>query len=112
MVAESYSGRSYFSLYLKDRGYSVVQTNILPTAGNAVSIVAAFLFGWLSDASGSRLFVVNIVQGIVLISNIIMVIWRVPETALMAAFYLAYVGSAAQPVVIVSKCLKSSSGDS
>ncbi|KAK7731469.1 hypothetical protein SLS57_001408 [Botryosphaeria dothidea] len=100
MVAEAYMGRTFFNLYLKDRGYSVVQTNILPTAGNAVSIVAAFAFGWLSDASGSRLLVVNIVQGIVLVSNIIMVIWHVPEKALMAAFYLAYVGSAAQPVVI------------
>lgn len=102
MVAEAYMGRNFFNLYLKDRGYSVVQTNILPTAGNAVSIVAAFIFGWLSDASGSRLLVVNIVQAIVLVSNIIMVVWHVPETALMAAFYLAYVGSAAQPVVIVS----------
>ncbi|KAL1644196.1 hypothetical protein SLS58_004476 [Diplodia intermedia] len=100
MVAEAYMGRTFFNLYLKDRGYSVVQTNILPTAGNAVSIVAAFVFGWLSDASGSRLFVVNIVQAIVLVSNIIMVVWHVPEAALMAAFYLAYVGSAAQPVVI------------
>ncbi|KAL1637398.1 hypothetical protein SLS56_000536 [Neofusicoccum ribis] len=89
MVAEAYMGRNFFNLYLKDRGYSVVQTNILPTAGNAVSIVAAFLFGWLSDASGSCLFVVNIVQGIMLVSNIIMVIWNVPEKALMAAFYLA-----------------------
>ncbi|KAF4540049.1 Pantothenate [Lasiodiplodia theobromae] len=100
MVAEAYMGRNFFNLYLKDRGYSVVQTNILPTAGNAVSIVAAFIFGWLSDASVSRLLVVNIVQAIVLVSNIIMVVWHVPETALMAAFYLAYVGSAAQPVVI------------
>lgn len=33
MVAEAGSGTSYFNLYLKAEGYSVVQTNVLPTIG-------------------------------------------------------------------------------
>ncbi|KAJ0283621.1 hypothetical protein CBS470a_007236, partial [Colletotrichum nupharicola] len=31
MVAEAGSGTGYFNLYLKSEGYSVVQTNVLPT---------------------------------------------------------------------------------
>ncbi|KAH7057295.1 major facilitator superfamily domain-containing protein [Macrophomina phaseolina] len=93
---------AFFNLYLKDRGYSVVQTDFLPTAGNAVSIVAAFAFGWLSDTIGSRLLVFDAVQAIMMASNIIMATWNVPEAALAAAFYLAYAGGAAQPDVIVA----------
>ncbi|KAJ0310845.1 hypothetical protein Brms1b_008473 [Colletotrichum noveboracense] len=33
MVAEAGSGTGYFNLYLKSEGYSVVQTNVLPTIG-------------------------------------------------------------------------------
>lgn len=35
MVAEAGSGTGYFNLYLKSEGYSVVQTNILPTIGKS-----------------------------------------------------------------------------
>lgn len=33
MVGEADSGTNYFNLYLKAEGYSVVQTNVLPTIG-------------------------------------------------------------------------------
>lgn len=39
MVAEAGSGTSYFNLYLKAEGYSVVQTNVLPTIGKLESFV-------------------------------------------------------------------------
>lgn len=39
MVAEAGSGTSYFNLYLKAEGYSVVQTNVLPTIGRPKSFV-------------------------------------------------------------------------
>ncbi|KAJ4299477.1 hypothetical protein N0V90_004722 [Kalmusia sp. IMI 367209] len=100
MVAEAGSGTNYFNLYLKAEKYSVVKVNILPTIepytehelteilpGNAIQIVAAFTVGWLSDSTGSRVSTVIFVQVIVL-------------AALLAAFYLSYVGGAAQPVVI------------
>ncbi|KAK1676873.1 pantothenate transporter [Colletotrichum godetiae] len=100
MVAEAGSGTGYFNLYLKSEGYSVVKTNILPTIGNAIQIVAAFTVGWLSDATGSRVLTVVFVQALVLVSNIILSIWNVPKAALLAAFYLSYTGGAAQPIVI------------
>ncbi|KAI8283805.1 hypothetical protein K4K60_002392 [Colletotrichum sp. SAR11_57] len=100
MVAEAGSGTGYFNLYLKSEGYSVVQTNVLPTIGNAIQIVAAFSVGWLSDATGNRVLTVVFVQVLVLVSNIILSIWNVPKAALLAAFYLSYTGGAAQPVVI------------
>lgn len=40
MVAEAGSGTSYFNLYLKAEGYSVVQTNVLPTIGKPENFVA------------------------------------------------------------------------
>ncbi|CCF38162.1 pantothenate transporter [Colletotrichum higginsianum] len=100
MVAEAGSGTGYFNLYLKSEGYSVVQTNILPTIGNVIQIVAAFSVGWLSDATGSRVLTVVFVQVLVLVSNIVLSVWSVPKAALLAAFYLSYTGGAAQPVVI------------
>ncbi|KAK1516865.1 pantothenate transporter [Colletotrichum costaricense] len=100
MVAEAGSGTGYFNLFLKSEGYSVVKTNILPTIGNAIQIVAAFGMGWLSDATGSRVLTVMFVQAMVLVSNIILSIWNVPKAALFAAFYLSYTGGAAQPIVI------------
>lgn len=73
---------------------------MLPQKGNAIQIVAAFAVGWLSDATGSRVWTVVLVQVLVLVSNIILTIWNVPKAALLAAFYLSYTGGAAQPVVI------------
>lgn len=40
MVAEAGSGTSYFNLYLKAEGYSVVQTNVLPTIGKPETFVS------------------------------------------------------------------------
>ncbi|KAF2118402.1 pantothenate transporter [Lophiotrema nucula] len=100
MVAEAGYGTNFFNLYLKHEGYSVVKTNILPTIGNAIQIVAAFSVGWLSDATGSRVLTVVFIEIIVLVSNIILTAWDVPKAALLAAFYMSYVGGAAQPVVI------------
>lgn len=73
---------------------------MLPHKGNAIQIVSAFAVGWLSDATGSRVWTVVLVQVLVLVSNIILTIWNVPKGALFAAFYLSYTGGAAQPVVI------------
>lgn len=39
MVAEAGSGTNYFNLYLKAEGYSVVQTNVLPTIGKPENFV-------------------------------------------------------------------------
>lgn len=102
MVAQAGSGTNYFNLWLKAVGYSVVDINILPTAGNAVSIVSAFVFGMIADATGQRLPIVIAVQLLVMISNILLSVWYLPKGVILFANYLAYTGSAAQPIVIVS----------
>ncbi|KAH9904477.1 major facilitator superfamily domain-containing protein [Xylariomycetidae sp. FL2044] len=100
MVAQSGSGTSYFNLWLKWAGYSVVDTNVLPTAGNVLSIVSAFVFGMIADFTGQRLSMIIVVQLLVMLSNILLSIWNIPTGALFFAFYLSYIGAAAQPIVI------------
>lgn len=101
MSAESGSGTSYFNLYLQWAGYSVVQVNVLPTAGNALSIVTALAFGMLADATGRRLVILIGIQMLVLVSNVLLSVWHIPAPALLFAYYLSYVGAGAQPIVIV-----------
>ena len=101
MITLASSGPQYFNLYLKDAGYSVTQTNTLPTAGSAESIFASILFGWIADTTGSRLVVTNTITAILLMTNIILSVWNVPKAALLAAYYLSYIGSTAQPILIV-----------
>ncbi|KAL1897953.1 hypothetical protein Sste5346_003805 [Sporothrix stenoceras] len=99
-VAMSGWGTSYFNLWLQHAGYSVVKVNVLPTAGNALSIVAAFFFGIIVDRTGRRLEALLVVLLIVFLSNLLLSIWHIPNWAILFANYLAYVGSAAQPIVI------------
>lgn len=102
MVAQAGSGTNYFNLWLKSVGYSVVDTNILPTAGNALSIVSAFTFGIIADATGQRLPAIVTIQLLVMVANILLSVWYIPKGALLFANYLSYMGAAAQPIVIVS----------
>ncbi|KAL2674089.1 hypothetical protein Neosp_012535 [[Neocosmospora] mangrovei] len=100
MVAQAGSGTGYFNLYLKAEGYSVVQTNVLPTAGNAISVVAAFAAGMIVDATQARLTMSIIIQLAVVVSNILLAVWYIPNGAKLFAYFLSYVGSAAQPIII------------
>lgn len=102
MVANAGGGTNYFNLWLKYIGYSVSDVNILPTAGNAISVGVSFIFGIIADRTRKRLFMLLIIETIVLISNILLSIWYIPKGALLFANYLAYAGAAAQPIVIVS----------
>ncbi|KAI8712418.1 MFS domain-containing protein [Fusarium sp. LHS14.1] len=100
MVAQAGSGTGYFNLYLKAEGYSVVQTNVLPTAGNAISVVAAFTAGMIVDATQARPTMSVIIQLAVVVSNILLAVWYIPNGARLFAYFLSYVGSAAQPIII------------
>ncbi|KAK4499155.1 hypothetical protein PRZ48_009667 [Zasmidium cellare] len=100
MVGQAAAGTKYFNLYLKDAGYSVVQTNVLPTAGDALSIVAALAFGIAADQTGWNATLVVIVELLVILSNVLLAVWELPKGALLFAYYLSYAGMAAQPIVI------------
>ncbi|KAJ4242840.1 hypothetical protein NW757_011735 [Fusarium falciforme] len=90
MVAQAGSGTGYFNLYLKAEGYSVVQTNVLPTAGNAISVVAAFLAGGIVDATQARLTTSVIIQLAVAVSNILLAVWYIPNGARLFAYFLSH----------------------
>lgn len=102
MAAEAGTATNYFNLWLQDVGYSIYQVNVLPTAGNALSIVVAFIFGIIADRTGQRLLMIAVTETIVLLANILLSIWYLPVAVLLAANYLAAVGAAAQPIIIVS----------
>ena len=105
MLANCHSATSYFNLWLKAVGYSVVKANTLPTAGNAVAIVVTLTWGILADRTGKRFWLINSLLVLIIISNIMLSIWSIPKAALMFAFYLSYAGSATTPVLIVSPYL-------
>lgn len=102
MVAACHSATSYFNLWLKATGYSVVDTNIYPTGGNALCIVVTVVWGIIADRTGQNYIMIVIVQVLMILSNILLSVWYIPKGALMFAFYLSYAGSAATPVLIVS----------
>lgn len=106
MVGQAISGLKYFNLYLKWDGWSVVDINILPTGGDALSVVAALFFGILADQTGWNATLVILLQGIVITSNSMLAAWcsghDLSKGSLLFAYYLSYVGLAAQPIVIVS----------
>ncbi len=102
-VANAGLGTNYFNLWLKAKGYSVAQTNVLPTAGNALSVVAAFFFGIIADRTGKRLPILIVIELLMMTSNVMLSVWNIKKGALLFAFYLSYVGGAAQPIIIVSR---------
>lgn len=101
MVAACHTATSYFNLWLKAEGYSVVQINALPTAGNALAIVVTILWGILADRTGKRFYLINGLLVLMIVSNILLSVWNIPKSALLFAYYISYAGSATTPVLIV-----------
>ena len=102
MVAACHTATSYFSLWLKAAGYSVVKTNYLPTGGSALNIVFSFICGVMADVTGQNYWMIVAIQLLMILCNIILSVWDVPKSALMFSYYVSYAGSAATPILIVS----------
>ncbi|EME84980.1 uncharacterized protein MYCFIDRAFT_187776 [Pseudocercospora fijiensis CIRAD86] len=100
MVGQAISGIKYFNLYLKAEKYSVVQINILPTAGDALSVVTALGFGILADTTGYNATIIVAISLLVMAANAMLAVWSIPKSALLFAFFISYAGLAAQPIVI------------
>ena len=101
MIAACHTATSYFSLWLKDAGYSVVKINYLPTGGNALNIVFSFTCGVIADWTGQNFPMIIAIQFLMILCNIILSVWHVPDSALMFSYYVSYAGSAATPLLIV-----------
>lgn len=104
MVAACHTATSYFNLWLKAEGYSVVKTNYLPTGGNALAIVVTVVFGMIADRTGRYYWLILGLQFLMIFANILLSVWHLPKAALMFSYYISYAGSAATPVLIVSIC--------
>ncbi|KAH8651441.1 pantothenate transporter liz1 [Xylariales sp. PMI_506] len=100
MVAACHTATSYFNLWLKAAGYSVVEINVMPTGGSALDIVVTIFWGMLADKFGHHYWLITSLQFVMMLSNILLSIWTIPKGALMFAYYLSYAGSAATPVLI------------
>ncbi|PVI01798.1 MFS general substrate transporter [Periconia macrospinosa] len=97
MIAQCHTATSYFNLWLKASGYSVYQTNVLPTAGNALAIVVTISWGIIADRTGQRYWLIVGLMVLMIVSNIILTVWNVPNSALLFAYYISYAGSAGTP---------------
>ncbi|ETS86106.1 hypothetical protein PFICI_04131 [Pestalotiopsis fici W106-1] len=100
MVAACHTATSYFNLWLKAAGYSVVEINVMPTGGSALNIVVTIFWGMLADRFGCHYWLIISIQLLMILSNVLLSVWSIPKGALMFAFYLSYAGSAATPVLI------------
>ncbi|KAK7223020.1 hypothetical protein V2G26_011023 [Clonostachys chloroleuca] len=100
MVAACHTSTSYFNLWLKHEGYSVVETNYLPTGGNALAIVVTVAWGMIADRTKQYFWLILVLQVLMILANILLSVWDIPKSALMFSYYISYAGSAATPVLI------------
>lgn len=66
---------SYFGIWLKSEGYSVVDRNVIPTGTSLISGFCVLLWGFLSDYTGSRFAFVFIPLAYGLLPNGILAFW-------------------------------------
>lgn len=95
---------NYFTIYLKDVGYSVEKTNLIPTGAFAFCAGMTLIYAWTSDAIGQRVPVIWVAATISLIGCIILSVY--PEhnpTAMMAGWVLTY-GQTGASALIMSYC--------
>jgi ACS family pantothenate transporter-like MFS transporter len=54
LYGESCGASSYFAIWLKSEGFSVVDRNLIPTGTSLISGACVVIWGFLSDYTGSR----------------------------------------------------------
>ncbi|KAK9471184.1 major facilitator superfamily domain-containing protein [Dipodascopsis tothii] len=101
----------YFNLWLKAVGhYTVEQINLVPTAGNAIGVIMAYVVGTLSDQTGNRWVWMLLSLVPATVGAIILSVWYVPEGAVMFANLFAFASSPLQPLTITwaAECFQDS----
>ncbi|KAK9467014.1 major facilitator superfamily domain-containing protein [Lipomyces arxii] len=95
----SYTG--YFNLWLRSlHKYSVPQLNTIPTGGNAIGLVSAYLISNLSDLTNSRWPWIFGATCFPLLGAILLTVWNIPDQAKMFANFIAYAGAPSQPLTV------------
>ncbi|KAK9363921.1 major facilitator superfamily domain-containing protein [Lipomyces starkeyi] len=88
---------TYMNLWLKAVGYEVQMTNILPTIGNAISLVSAYFFAILSDLTRWRWQISIATLLPYVFGNLVLGIWNVPFGWKFAANLVPNIGSSFFP---------------
>ena len=75
LYGSSCQASGYFGIWLKSEHYSVVERNIIPTGTNLISAFCVVLWGFGSDATGSRFWFILGPLAYGLIPNGILAAW-------------------------------------
>ncbi|KAF7335821.1 Pantothenate transporter Liz1 [Mycena venus] len=75
LYGESCAATGYFGIWLKSENFSVSARNVIPSCGALINIVSIFLWGFLSDLTGSRFTWVFVPLAYGLIPNGILAVW-------------------------------------
>ncbi|KAF7327336.1 Pantothenate transporter Liz1 [Mycena kentingensis (nom. inval.)] len=75
LYGSSCAATGYFGIWLKSENFSVSARNVIPSCSALFNIVAIFLWGFLSDLTGSRFTWVFIPLAYGLIPNGILAVW-------------------------------------
>ncbi|KAJ7352251.1 pantothenate transporter liz1 [Mycena albidolilacea] len=75
LYGQSCAATNYFGIWLKSENFSVSARNDIPSYGSLINIVCLFLWGVLSDLTGSRFTWVFVPLAYGLIPNGILAVW-------------------------------------
>ncbi|KAJ7470821.1 pantothenate transporter liz1 [Mycena latifolia] len=75
LYGSSCAATGYFGIWLKAENFSVSARNVIPSCGSLINIVSIFLWGFLSDLTGSRFTWVFVPLVYGLIPNGILAVW-------------------------------------
>lgn len=95
---------NYFTIFLRSSGYSVTDTNLIPTGAFGFQAILTLVYAWVSDATQQRIPVIWFAAGLSLIGCIILSIY--PEhnhAAMMVGWFLTYAETGAS-VLIMAMC--------
>ncbi|KAF8206968.1 major facilitator superfamily domain-containing protein [Mycena galopus ATCC 62051] len=75
LYGESCAATAYFGIWLKAENFSVDARNVIPSCGALISVFCIFMWGFLSDLTGSRFTWVFVPLAYGLIPNGILAVW-------------------------------------
>ncbi|KAJ7075187.1 pantothenate transporter liz1 [Mycena belliarum] len=75
LYGSSCQATGYFGIWLKSENFSVSSRNVIPSCGALINIVCIFMWGFLSDLTGSRFIWVFVPLAYGLIPNGILAVW-------------------------------------
>ncbi|KAH9884235.1 pantothenate transporter liz1 [Xylariomycetidae sp. FL2044] len=89
----SCQANQYFSVYLRNAGYSVTLRNVIPACANLVTMCTDFLYGFMSDLTKNRAYwIAGPLMCTTVIGASILTAWPEADTPKVVAFFLTASG--------------------